>query len=45
MLMLMRAKILAARAICLSTAVAADLSRHAATDAALARRPSCARNC
>ncbi len=31
MLMLMRAKILAARAICLSTAVAADLSRHAAT--------------
>jgi len=34
MLMLMRAKILAARAICLSTAVAADLSRHAATDAA-----------
>ncbi|MCF8506157.1 MAG: acyl-CoA dehydrogenase [Caulobacter sp.] len=34
MLMLMRAKILAARAICLSTAVAADLSRHAVTDAA-----------
>ena len=33
MLMLMRAKILAARAICLSTAVAADLSRHAATEA------------
>jgi len=32
MLMLMRAKILAARAICLSTAVAADLSRHAATE-------------
>jgi alkylation response protein AidB-like acyl-CoA dehydrogenase len=30
MLLLMRAKILAARAICLSTAVAADLSRHAA---------------
>ena len=33
MLMLMRSKILAARAICLSTAVAADLSRHAVTDA------------
>ncbi|MDO8295002.1 MAG: acyl-CoA dehydrogenase [Caulobacter sp.] len=33
MLMLMRAKILAARAICLSTAVAADLSRHAAAEA------------
>ena len=32
MLMLMRSKILAARAICLSTAVAADLSRHAATE-------------
>ena len=34
MLMLMRAKILAARAICLSTAVSADLSRHAATEEA-----------
>ena len=33
MLMLIRAKILAARAICLSTAVAADLSRHAAAEA------------
>ena len=32
MLMLMRSKILAARAICLSTAVAADLSRHAASE-------------
>ncbi len=31
MLLLMKAKIQAARAICLSTAVAADLSRHAAT--------------
>ncbi|MBI5938984.1 MAG: acyl-CoA dehydrogenase [Caulobacterales bacterium] len=34
MLMLMRAKILAARAICLSTAVSADLSRHGATEEA-----------